>query len=188
MDSFFLPLVTAALAEWGDKTQIFAMLLAMRFGKPMTVLAAVACAAALNAGISAFAGSLIAPMIDHRASQLFLALGFLFAAAGAFWPFKDPKTDIARPAGIFIACFLAFAVLEFGDKTQFLAAGYATLFGTWVFVAVGVAIGVVIGCAPAIMMGETFRDTVPLKLVRRAIGAVWLLVASILAINAFLLI
>lgn len=188
MDSFFLPLVTAAAAEWGDKTQIFALLLAVRFGKPMTVLAAVALAAALNSTLAAFGGSLVAPLVDHRASQLFLALGFLFAAVGAYIPFKDPVSAINGRLGVFFSNFIAFWALEFGDKTQFIAAGYATMFEPWPFVAVGVAIGTVLGCAPAILVGQGFRGRFPLRLVRRSVGAIFLLIAAILAINALVLI
>lgn len=188
MDVFFLPLVTAALAEWGDKTQILALLLAMRFQKPVAVFAGVACAALLNSALAAFAGSLLPQMINHDASLLFLALGFLFAGAGAFLPSRDPDSGLTWRLGAFFTTFLAFFIVEFGDKTQFITAGYGAVYPGWPFIAAGAAIGVVLGCAPAIALGPSLRQRFPLPIMKRTIGGVFLLVAAALAINGMSLI
>ena len=188
MDDFFLPLVVAAIAEWGDKTQILAMLLAARIGKPVPILIAIGAAAAVNMSLAAFGGSLSTTMIAPDAARLFLALGFLFAAIGAFIPFRDPDRGQSWKIGVLVPSFFAFLVLEFGDKTQFITAGYGATSTHWGFTAIGATIGVVLGCAPAVMMGQAFRETLPLAAIRRGIGAFFLLVSSIIAINAFSLI
>ncbi len=188
MDVFFLPLVTAALAEWGDKTQILALLLAIRFQKPVAVFAGVACAALLNGALAAFAGSLLPQMINHDAALLFLALGFLFAGAGAFLPSRDPASGLTWRLGAFFTTFLAFLIVEFGDKTQFITAGYGAAYPGWPFIAAGAAIGVVLGCAPAIALGPAFRRRLPLTVMKRSIGAIFLLIAAMLTINGLSLI
>ncbi|QLC25302.1 TMEM165/GDT1 family protein [Parasphingopyxis algicola] len=188
MDAFFLPLVAAALAEWGDKTQIVAMLLAMRFAKPIPILIAIAAAAAINMSIAAFGGSLLTQMIAPDAALLFLALGFLFAAVGAFIPFRDPDAGEGWKIGAFATSFAAFLAVEFGDKTQFITAGFGAISPHWPFAAAGATLGVLLGCAPAVMLGSALRETLPLPTIRKGIGALFLLISSIIAINAFSLI
>lgn len=193
MDSFFLPLVAAAVAEWGDKTQILAVLLALHYRKPGIILFAIACAAALNASMAAFGGSLLGAYMNGNAAQLFMAVALTLAAIAAFLPFDEPDNGIgwkmgSWKIGTFVASFIGFATIEFGDKTQFLTAGLGAMLPIWPFVAIGAAIGTVISCAPAVMMAEIFREKVPLKLIRRISGGLFLFVAAILAINAFRLI
>ncbi|MBC2779038.1 TMEM165/GDT1 family protein [Parasphingopyxis marina] len=188
MDSFFLPLVAAAIAEWGDKTQILAMLLAARFAKPLPLFLGIGAAAAINMGIASFGGRLLTTMIDPNAAMLFLALGFLFAGVGAFVPFRDPTTGLNWKIGTFATAFVAFLAVEIGDKTQFIAAGFGASGANWAFAAIGATLGVLLGAAPAIMMGTALREAVPLQLIRRIAGGLFLIVSSILAINALSLI
>lgn len=188
MDSFFLPLVTAALAEQGDRTQLLAMLLAARFDRPVAVFAGVALAATLNSLLAAFGGALVGGLLTHEAALLFLALGFAFAGAGALISWRDPDTGLAWRTGAFATSFAAFFLVEFGDKTQFVTAGYAALDDGWGFTAAGAALGIAIGCAPAVAMGTAWRAAAPLVAVRRTAGGLFLLVAAILAVNALQLI
>lgn len=188
MDSFFLPLVAAALAEWGDKTQILAVLLAVRFQRPALVLTAIACAALANAVLAAFGGQLLAGFMDGNSSRLFLAVAFALAGVSAFIPYEEPDAKTGWKVGAFLTSLFAFMAIELGDKTQFVTAGFAAMLPLWPFVAIGAAIGVIAACAPAVMMGEVFRERFPLKLIRRISGGVFLLVASILAISALRLI
>ncbi|RED17411.1 TMEM165/GDT1 family protein [Parasphingopyxis lamellibrachiae] len=188
MDSFFLPLVAAALAEWGDKTQILAMMLGVRFGKPVPVFIGVGIAAAINMGLAAFGGSLIASMISPDAALLFLTLGFAFAAVGAFVPFSDTDADAIWGIGAITTSAIGFLLIELGDKTQFITAGFGAVSPNWILTAIGATLGVMIGCAPAIILGQTLRERAPLTSVRRSIGVLFAFVSSVLAINAFSLI
>jgi len=188
MDSFFLPLVAAALAEWGDKTQILAMMLGARFAKPVPVFIGIGLAAAINMGLAAFGGSLLSNMIPADAALLFLTLGFVFAAVGAFIPFRDTDAGSIWGIGAITTSFIGFFLIEFGDKTQFIAAGFGAVSQNWVLTASGATLGVMLGCAPAIILGQALREKIPLTLVRRSVGGVFLLVSSIMAINVFSLI
>ena len=188
MDAFFLPFLAAAVAEWGDKTQILAMLLAARFQRPGLVLGGVALAAFANSAIGAFGGSLIVPLLTSEARLLFLALAFALAGAGAFLPFRDPGTGLNWRIGALATAFLAFFLVEFGDKTQFVTAGFGAVLTGWPIVAFGAAAGVMLASAPAVMLGSAFRSRFPLALMRRSAGGLLLLIGAILAINAFALI
>ncbi|WP_299329595.1 TMEM165/GDT1 family protein [Parasphingopyxis sp.] len=188
MDIFFLPLLAAALAEWGDKTQILAMLLAARFARPIPVFIGVGAAIIVHMSLAAFGGSLLTAMITPDAIQLFLGLGFLFAGVAAFLPFSDPDADGYWNLGAVLTSFFAFLTVEFGDKTQFITAGFGGTSPSWHFTAAGASLGVMIGIAPAILLGTALRETLPLTLIRRTIGALFLFISSIIAINVFALI
>lgn len=188
MDSFFLPLVAAALAEWGDKTQILAMMLGMRFARPVSVFIGISLAAAANMGLAAFGGSLLTAMVAPDAALLFLTLGFAFAAAGAFIPFRDTDANSIWGIGAISTSAIGFLLIEFGDKTQFITAGFGAVSDNWVLTACGATLGVILGCAPAIILGQALRDHAPLTLIRRMVGIAFAFISSILAINAFSLI
>lgn len=184
MDVVFLPFLTAALAEWGDKTQILALVLAVQFRRPLPVLCGIALAALINSLLGAFAGSLVRPMISHEAMLLMLALGFLFAGVGGFIPFRDPATGLGARLGAFATSFIAFFALELGDKTQFVTFSFAGVSGAWIVTGCAAAAGIVIGCAPAVMMGEALRERLPLKLIRRIVAGLFTLAGLAIAIAA----
>ncbi|MBC7985262.1 MAG: TMEM165/GDT1 family protein [Sphingomonadaceae bacterium] len=182
MDLVFLPLVTAALAEWGDKTQLLALALAVRFGKPVQIIAGIAVAALASSLIGGFGGSIIRPLISHEASLLMLALAFLFAGFGGFMPFRERAPGLSL--GAFVTSMLAFFALEIGDKTQFLALGFAAVNGAWIVTACAAAAGIVLTCGVAVVMGEALRERLPLRLIRRVIAGLFLLAGFVIAIIA----
>lgn len=188
MDAFLLPFLAAAIAEWGDKTQILAMALAIRFARPAPILIGITIAAAISMSLAAFGGSLLTAMIAPDAALLFLALGFAFAAVGAFIPFEDPTADKRWRIGALTTSFATFLAIEFGDKTQFIAAGFGAASYHWATTAVAATLGIVLSCAPAVLLGAAFRETLPITLIRRIAGGILLIVSSIIAINAFRLI
>ena len=122
MEALLPPLVAAFLAEWGDKTQLLAAMLAIRFPSRNSVLFAIGLATLLNAALSAFAGSFLIGLISFRARTLMTALALLLAGAGALFPSRSPRLKSRGRGGMVIASLFAFGVLQFGDKTQFITA------------------------------------------------------------------
>lgn len=185
MDALFLPFLSAAFAEWGDKTQILAMLLAARFGRPGLVIAALALSAAVNAALAAWAGSIVAAMIDDRSALLLLAIAFALAGVAALIPADPARMPKSYGFGLFGTAFIAFLLAEFGDKTQFLAAGYAAVFPAWGAVAVGTWLGVMLAMGVAVYGGRKLRKQLPLAAIRRGLGAILLGISAMISISAF---
>lgn len=188
MDALLPAFLAAALAEIGDKTQILAMLLAIRFRSDGTVIAAVALAALVNSLVGAFGGLLVHDMINFRAITLMLALALLFAGIGALLPQKAPEVARYGKAGPFLTCFLGFLILEFGDKTQFLTMTLAARADSLWLTALGATAGIVLANAPAVALADAFPRTVPVRIIRIGVGAVFLLLAAIAALNALRLV
>lgn len=188
MDALLPPLVAAFLAEWGDKTQLLAVMLSIRFRRSDAVLFGIAAAALFNSALAAVAGSLITDLINFRAITLMSALALIFAGAGALLPQKPPKLESRGAGGIAFASFFAFAVLEFGDKTQFLTMTLAARADSIWLAAAGGTIGILLASAPAVVMSERFSAELPLRGIRTGAGVILLIAGVITALTALRLV
>lgn len=188
MDALLPPLVAAFLAEWGDRTQLLVALLVSRFGRVRPVLAAIALAALANSLLSAFAGQLLVDLINFRAITLMTALALLFASVGALLPQKPPRLEGKGAGGAFLTSLFAFAVLEFGDKTQFLTATLAARADSLWLPALGATGGVLLAAIPAVVMGDRLANILPLRIIRSIAGVLFLLFGMIAGISALRLV
>jgi putative Ca2+/H+ antiporter (TMEM165/GDT1 family) len=188
MDALLPPLVAAFLAEWGDRTQLLAALLAVRFGRARPVLAGIAIAAFANSLLAALAGQMLADLINFRAITLMTALALLFAGVGALLPQKPPALEGKGTGGAFLASLFAFVVLAFGDKTQFLTATLAARADSFWLPAIGATVGVVLATVPAVLMADRFAPMLPLRAIRLVSGLAFLLLGAIAAISALRLV
>lgn len=187
MEALLATFLAAALAELGDKTQWLALGLALYFRRTAPVLAGIALAAIANAALSAFAGAVIAPMLTRWAATLLLALALGFAGVACFMRSPVPLAANWR-MGAFVSSFLAFLLAEFGDKTQFLTVAIAARTGMPALAGAGAAAGVIAMAAVAVIGGQAARERIPFTALRRAAGALFLILCFFAAISALRLI
>src|SRR5690348_7084648 len=133
MEAFLISLMTMAVAEIGDRTQLLALMLAARYRKPWAILSGVVCAAVLNNLLAAVIGVRVARYLTPRVLNSIVGGSLIVMALWAL------KADVApaetarggRRHGAFVATLIAFFVAEFADKTQVatltLAAAYSNL-------------------------------------------------------------
>lgn len=188
MDALLPAFLAALLAEMGDKTQFLAILLAARFSRHGAVLGGIALAALLNALLAAFLGKLIHPLLSFHAVSLMVALALLFAGAGALWRQKPPELPALPAIGAFLVSAVAFSLLEFGDKTQFLTVTLAARADAPWLAALGATAGVTLAMAPAVALGSAWPASLPLGALRRGVGLLFLLVGAIVAVGALRLV
>ena len=184
VDALLTSFIAAALAELGDRTQLFVVVLAMRFGRPAPILAGLALAALANSLIAAVGGVLIGGMIDTRALSLLVALALLFAAGGSFIRRSEPRMGEGWRTGAFVTAALCLFLVEFGDKTQFLTFALAGRFDSVALAAAGATAGIVAANIPAVLLGDRLAQTVPVRALRYAIGGLFLIVGFIVAVQA----
>lgn len=188
MDALLTTFVAAALAEWGDKTQLLVIALAIRYRRPLPILAGVFVAALANSLIAAFGGTLVHSMITLRAISLLVALALVFAGvAGLIRPKPYESAGTSR-AGPFLVAAAAFFVLEFGDKTQFLTFALSAQFNAFALAAAGATAGVMVSNLPAALLGDQLAKSVPLKAIRIGLGVLFLLIGLVVAVNALRLV
>ena len=187
MDALLTAFVAAGLAEWGDKTQLLAALLAARSGRPGIVLAAVAVAALLTSMLAALAGEYIAQTITLRALTLLLALALLFAGAAGLFGRRLPNAGSLR-LPLFAATAIMLVAAEFGDRTQFLTFALAGRFGSAPLAAAGATAGIIAACLPAVLLAGQFHAKAPVRAIRYTVAALFLVAGFSIAVSALRLV
>lgn len=188
MDALVTTFIAAALAEWGDKTQLLAIALAARFERPAPVLAGVALAALANALIAAAAGTLLHELVTLRALSLLVAVALVFAGVAGLFRNQTPEMGASWRTGPFLTTLGCFFLLEFGDKTQFLTVALAAQYDALALAATGATLGVIAASAPAVLLAARAPTMLPLKAIRTAAAALFLFAGSLIALNALRLI
>jgi putative Ca2+/H+ antiporter (TMEM165/GDT1 family) len=188
MEALFTSFLAAALAEWGDKTQLLVIALAVRHGQPGPILAGVGVGALFNALIASFGGSLIHDIVTLRAISLLVAVALIYAAISGFASKEPPEMGLTWKTGPFVTSAVCFFLLEFGDKTQFLTVAIAAQYDSIVLASAGATIGVLVASAPAAILGERLPSVLPMKPLRLGIASLFLLIGFIVAVTALRLI
>lgn len=184
MEAFLPTLIAAFLGEWGDKTQLLVIALAARHKAPAPILLGVALAAIANAALAATGGWFLAELINFRALTLLAALAFVFAGAGALFPTKPPAVATDWKTGAFVTALVAFALVELGDKTQFITLAMSARTGSPTLAAAGAALGVLAASVPAAALGSQLPRLAPLPRIRLGVGILLLLVGLWTALHA----
>jgi putative Ca2+/H+ antiporter (TMEM165/GDT1 family) len=188
MEALFTSFLAAALAEWGDKTQLLVVALAIRFREPLPILAGVAVGALANALLAAFGGTIIHDLITVRAISLLVAVALVYSGIAGLAASKPPAIGQNWKTGPVVTAAGAFFLVEFGDKTQFLTAAIAAQYDSLVFAALGATLGVLAASAPAALLGGRLPSVLPMKALRIGIAGLFLLLGFIVAVNALRLI
>jgi putative Ca2+/H+ antiporter (TMEM165/GDT1 family) len=179
-----------AIAEIGDKTQLLALLLTLKFRRPWPIFAGMLAATLANhAGAGAVGHYLEAFLMEWIGPEKLrwgLAAGFAAMAVWALIPDKadDGETAIGRfQMSAFVTTLVSFFLVEMGDKTQIATVALAARFPDLAAVVAGTTLGMVLANAPVIFLGNKFAAKFPLKYVRWSAAACFIA----LAIGAVLL-
>ena len=188
MDALLATFIAVFLAEIGDRSQILAAALALRYHNNKAVLAGLTLATLLNCALSATIGSRVDDWISDEPLRLFTALAYIFAGAGMLiW--RRPVDILTRwKLGALGTSFTGLFILQFGDKSQFLIAAHAANTQVWGFALAGGILGVLGACIPAILLRERLAVIIPLNLIRKIAGSLLLLWGIFLALDALALV
>ncbi len=183
MDSFsalFQSFLLVAVSEMGDKTQLLALLLTIKFKKPLPILAGIFFATILNHAIATWFGVQLSQMIPEYWLKLILAGIFV---AFAFWiliPDKDEGLNSDAKYGAFLTTFVAFFLAEMGDKTQLATVALAARFQNMILVTLGSTLGMLFTNGLTVWLGEGFLKYIPLKYVRWTASALFFLFGAMI--------
>jgi Ca2+/H+ antiporter, TMEM165/GDT1 family len=183
MDALLTAFVSAFLAEWGDKTQLVVAMLAATTRRPVPVLAALVLAALASNIVAAIAGIYIAGTINIRAMTLLTALALLFAGASGLIRRRPPKAQ-APERLLLLSAFILLLAAEMGDRTQFLTFAFAGRFDSAPLAAAGATLGMIAACTPAVLLGDRLGTAVPVRTLRYAGAAIFLIAGFVVAMQA----
>lgn len=176
-----------AAAEIGDKSQLVCMTLASRHRATPVIWGAIAAFAFLNTLAVVF-GVAIAKWLPEYLVAAIVAL--LFAGFGLHALLNhdedDDEEDVVEKSGhsIFFTTFLLITVAEFGDKTQLAVVAFsstASPLAVWL----GSTIALAFTSGLGVLAGRTVLQRMPLVLLHKISGLMFLLLAGIAAYKAF---
>lgn len=177
MEALLTSTALVALAEIGDKTQLLAIVLATRFKRPLPIIAGIFAATIANHFLAALLGSQVATLLQGQRFQYLIAASFIGMAIWTLIPDKLDGVE-GKPAryGAFITTLIAFFLVEMGDKTQIATIALGARFHAVLPVTAGTTLGMMIANVPAVLLGHELIKRVPMRAVRMAAAALFLVI------------
>lgn len=175
-DPIWISAGVVAVAEIGDKTQLLAIVLAAKYRRPVPIILGILVATLANHALAAAAGYFIAKVVTGQVFQFLVAGSFLAMAAWTLLPDKaDEEASDRKAGGVFLTTLIAFFIVEIGDKTQIATTLLAARFHDIALVTMGTTTGMLVANVPAVLFGEAATRIVPLRYVRVAAAALFVL-------------
>ena len=169
MEAFLNSALMVAIGEIGDKTNILALMLAVRYKTTTPIILGILVATIANHLLAALVGV----YLSHFAFAAYLPwiLSLSFIALGLWVLIPDKVEDEAAPKkdyGAFLTTIVAFFLAEMGDKTQIATLALAAKYQDIVMVIAGSTLGLMLANVPVIFFGEKLLSRIPMVWVHRA--------------------
>ncbi|MFN0186449.1 MAG: TMEM165/GDT1 family protein [Aquabacterium sp.] len=178
LETFFLSTGVVALAEIGDKTQLLALLLAVRFKRPLPIVAGIVVATLANHALAGALGAWISTLLDPMVLRWVVGVSFLAMAVWVLIPdrIEQDEARLGARLGVFGATVVTFFVAEMGDKTQIATVALATQASSIAMVVLGTTLGMVLANAPVVWLGRQLSRRVSMRLVHGAAAVLFALI------------
>lgn len=171
IQSFFLVFAS----ETGDKTQLLALVLVLRFKRPWVIMAGILLATLLNHGLASWLGGRAAALVQPQTLRWILAITFFAFAAWILVPDKDEDLKQGSKYGAFWTTIVTFFLAEMGDKTQLATVALGARFINVWLVTCGTTLGMLAADGLAVAFGENLVTRVPMLWVRRLASLLFVL-------------
>lgn len=173
MTAFLWSLLVVTLAEMGDKTQLIALTLGLRYRRPWTVMLGILLATLLNHTLASAAGVWSAHLLSGRLLAWVLGLSFIAFGVWTLIPDTAEAPGEQRRWGPLVTTTVVFFFAEMGDKTQLATVALGARFASTVAVTLGTTGGMLLADGLAVFAGTHFADRIPLRPFRRVAAALF---------------
>ena len=179
MEALLNSAAVVALGEMGDKTQILALLLAIRYHRPWPILTGILLATIVSMGVTALVGSSLAQLMPDEVLRWLLVVMFFAVAIWTLIPEKDDDDDdddeiaLKTSGNLVLIAFITFLLAELGDKSQLATLVMAAKYQNFTLVMLGSTLGEMLAITPAVLLGKTTAQFIPLKWIRIAAAALF---------------
>lgn len=176
MDAFLISTGIVALAEMGDKTQLLALVLALRFRQPWPIVLGILVATVANHALAGALGAWVSTALGPQVLRWVLGGSFIAMALWMLIPdqLDDDEASAAPRFGVFGTTVIAFFLAEMGDKTQIATVMLAAQYQAYVWVVAGTTLGMLLANAPVVWLGERMTRLVPLRVVHTVSALIFL--------------
>jgi putative Ca2+/H+ antiporter (TMEM165/GDT1 family) len=165
--------VVVALAEMGDKTQLIALILGLRYRRPWIVMTGILIATVCNHALASAVGVWGASRFDERVLGLVLGVSFIAFGLWTLVPDRAAAAAQSHHWGPLVSTTMVFFFAEMGDKTQLATLALGARFGSPVLVTAGTTAGMLVADGVAVFAGSHFGERVPMALFRRLAAALF---------------
>jgi putative Ca2+/H+ antiporter (TMEM165/GDT1 family) len=175
MEALLISTGVVVLGEMGDKTQLLAMLLAVKFRKPVPIILGIFVATLFNHASAGLVGGWIAQALGPVVLRWVIGLSFIAMAGWMLVPDKIDDDEATAPQrfGVFGTTVIAFFLAEMGDKTQIATVALAARFHDLWAVVAGTTLGMLIADVPAVFVGDRLAEKIPMTLVHAIAAAIF---------------
>jgi len=185
VEAFLVSTGVVALGEMGDKTQLLAVLLAVKFRKPVPIVLGILVATLVNHATAGLVGAWVARSLGADVLRWVIGASFI-AMAG--WMLVPDQIDEGNAGtmprfGVFGTTLVAFFLAEMGDKTQIATVALAARYQDLVAVVAGTTLGMLIADVPAVFIGDKLAHKVPMRLVHGIAAAIFALLGVLTLLN-----
>ena len=168
MYAFLISAGVVAVGEIGDKTQLLALLLALRFRRPWPIVLGILTATLLNHAAAGALGMWLRTLVDANDLRYVVGASFVLIALWALVPDKlgEHESKASTTLAVFTTTVIAFFLAEIGDKTRVATIMLAARFDNLVAVVLGTTAGMLIADVPAVLLADRMGNRIPLKAIR----------------------
>jgi putative Ca2+/H+ antiporter (TMEM165/GDT1 family) len=185
MESFLVSILTVAIAEMGDRTQLLALMLAAHYRKPWPILAGILCATLANHAAAAFIGVHLGRYLTPTLLDATVGVSMI---GMALWTLKPDtlreNSASVRGTSALAATIVAFFVAEIGDKTQVATVALAAAYSNLAAVVAGTTAGMLLANAPVVFLGNAFAQRLPLRAIHYVASSVFLILGALFILRA----
>jgi len=174
-------------AEIGDKSQLVCMVLAARYRAFPVILGSIIAFMFLNTLAVTF-GVAIASWFPEVLISAIVAILFAIFGVHALRVEEEPedeKVEVSSNHGIFITTFLLISVAEFGDKTQLAVVALSST-SLPIAVWLGSTIALITTSALGVWAGRTLLQRIPILLLHRISGVIFIVLAIYAVYNTYM--
>jgi putative Ca2+/H+ antiporter (TMEM165/GDT1 family) len=156
MYAFLVSAGVVAVGEIGDKTQLLALLLALRFRRPWPIVFGILTATLLNHAAAGALGTWLRTLVDANVLRYVVGASFVLIALWALVPDKlgERESKASTALAVFTTTAIAFFLAEIGDKTQVATIMLAARFDNLIAVIAGTTAGMLIADVPAVLLAD----------------------------------
>lgn len=175
LEGVLVPLVTIALAEMGDKTQLSVLLLSSKTKEYSKLLLGVILAFLIVDGIAILLGSYITNLVPVNMLKLLSAAVFITYGILTLRNNKEEEEEDASFQNPFYAGFTMIFLSEWGDKTQIAAALFAVKYNPWQ-VLIGVMAALSLLSVIAVYLGRFIAGRIDRRLISKIAGTLFIVI------------